>query len=49
MGDSTAAVAALREAVNLGFSDRNLPMTEPWWNALRSNPEVAALLERIRH
>ena len=48
MHDTTAAIAALRKAVELGFSDRNLLMMEPWWEPLRAHTEWQAITDRLR-
>jgi CubicO group peptidase (beta-lactamase class C family) len=46
--DTTAAVTALRRAVEMGFSDANLLMTESWWEPFRELPAWRAIANELR-
>jgi tetratricopeptide (TPR) repeat protein len=47
-GDLEPALAALKRAIELGFSDAGLMASDPDLDRLRDNPEFRGLLEEVR-
>ncbi|MHC4416878.1 MAG: TPR end-of-group domain-containing protein, partial [Planctomycetota bacterium] len=47
-GDLEPALAALKRAVELGFSDADLLASDPDLERLREKPEFRGLLEEVR-